>query len=45
MLKGLETKEHHAVKMFDNLVQNMSRELRIIQTYERQTVEVPQWMK
>jgi len=45
MLKGLETKEQHAIEMFDNLVQHMSQELHIKQTYERQTVEVPEWMK
>lgn len=45
MLKGLEEKEQHAIEMFENLVQHMHHELNIHETYQRQKVEVPGWMK
>jgi len=45
MLEGLESKEEHAVEMFENLVQHMSQELHVKETYQHITVEVPQWMK
>jgi hypothetical protein len=45
MLAGLESKEQHAVEMFENLVQHMSKELHITETYQKQKVEVPQWMR
>jgi len=45
MLAGLEEKEQHAVEMFENLVQHMSHELHVTETYQRQKVEVPGWMR
>jgi len=45
MLVGLEEKEQHATEMFENLVRHMHKELFIHETYQRQTVEVPGWMK
>lgn len=45
MLEGLEEKERHATEMFENLVAHMHHELFIHETYQRQTVEVPGWMK
>ena len=45
MLEGLNIKAQHADEMFDNLVMYMSHELHIRETYTKQKVEVPEWMR
>jgi hypothetical protein len=44
MLKGLKKKAEHADQMFAGLVEHMKDELSIKESYQRERIEVPQWM-
>lgn len=45
MLQNLERKAKDADRMFDDLVRFMNEELHVKDTYHRQEIEVPRWMR